>query len=52
MFSGQKGLIVTLTDKGLLEVSYLGTEPPQLAVETKKFVQRDFKQLDKQYYQM
>jgi len=34
---------VTLTDDGLLEVSYLGTDPPKLAVEASNFVIKNYK---------
>jgi len=45
-------LIVTLTDDGLLEVSYLGTEPPKLAVETTNFIIKNYKRLDQQHYEL
>jgi len=38
-----------LTDDGWLEVSYLGTDPPQYVVESTQ-APIDFKRLDQEYY--
>jgi hypothetical protein len=34
----------------MLEVSFLGTDPPTMAVDTSTFVKRDYAALNSEYY--
>eukprot|EP01016_Furgasonia_blochmanni_P050061 TRINITY_DN7675_c0_g1_i8.p1 TRINITY_DN7675_c0_g1~~TRINITY_DN7675_c0_g1_i8.p1 ORF type:complete len:276 (+),score=27.91 TRINITY_DN7675_c0_g1_i8:102-830(+) len=48
-FQGQKNLIVTLSDNGWLQVTYLGTEPPNTVVQNVEIQEQKYEVMDKEY---
>ena len=51
-FAGIKGLVTTLNDEGWLEVSYLGTSPPQVALTNEEKKEINYVKAQEEYVQI
>ena len=49
MFENTRGLIVTLNDEGWMEVSFLGTAPPQVALTTDEKKEVNYAKAQEEY---
>ncbi len=48
-FSNTRGLVATLNDEGWLEVSYLGTSPPQVSLTSEEKKEVDYARAQEEY---
>jgi hypothetical protein len=51
-FSKQQGLIVSLSDTGFLQISYLGTSPPKTQIAQTSKQEMNYERMDQEHQQL